>query len=113
MAYDPGEGTGGTDSPFVPLYLPEGRPVIEYVRTYDSVSFDFEFEFRPIAFENWNEAIEGDNTIDVLIDASTYENLMEHYDGPYSMIISLIASGRIRRRIDIAYGGSGYTWSSL
>lgn len=114
MAYDPGEGGGGVDSPFIPRYLPEGKPVIEYGRVYSALSpFALHFEFRPLGFENWTENIEGDTTVEVLIDEETFERINAVYDIPYSLIISLIASGQIRRRIDISYVGSGYTWSNF
>lgn len=113
MAYDPGEG-GGVDTPFVPYYLPEGKPVIEYVRIYSALSpFGLHFEFRPLGFENWTESAEGDTTIDVLIDEATMSRFSEIYDGPYSKIISLIASGKIKRRLDRHVAGGGTSWSSF
>jgi hypothetical protein len=112
MAYESGEGGGGSDSPFKTRYLPAGKPVIEYVRSYSSVTpFGLQFEFRPQSIENFNEKIEGDTRVDIIIDAKTKARFDPYYAGPYSQIISLIASGPIRRRIDIAYVGSGYTWS--
>lgn len=113
MAYDPGEG-GGVDTPFPTRYLPESKPVIEFARVYSSLSpFGIQFEFRPLAFENWTEHVEGDTTVDVIIDEATMARFNAVYDGPYSLILSLIASGLIRRRIDRAYVGGGYTWSSF
>lgn len=114
MAYDPGEGSGGSDTPFTPRYLPDGKPVIEYVRVYSALSpFGLQFEFRQNAFENFTEKIEGDTHVEIMISEATYAKFAPIYNSPYSLIISLIASGQIRRRIDIAYGGSGYTWSSF
>lgn len=114
MAYDPGEGGGGSDSPFIPRLLPEGKPVIEYGRVFSSLTpFGLHFEFRPIAIENWSESIEGDTSVEIIIDDETMSKFMAVYDGPFSLIISLIASGQIRRRVDIAYVGGGYTWSNF
>lgn len=114
MAYDPGEGGGGADTPFIPRLLPEGKPLIEYVRVYSALTpFGLHFEFRPRALQNFTEKIEGDTHVEVMIDRASMERLSEVYDGPFSLIISLVASGQIRRRIDEGYVGSGYTWSNF
>jgi hypothetical protein len=72
-----------------------------------------QFEFRPRGFENWNEKVEGDTHVEILIDEQTMARFDSIYDGPYSLIISLNASGPIRRRIDNAAAGGGFQWSSF
>lgn len=114
MAIEGGGEGGGVDQPFPVTYLPEGRPVIEYAKTYFSVPpFDFHIDFRPIAFENWTEAIEGDTHIEILIDGSTAAKILSVFDGPFSMMTTLVASGKITRRRDNAQAGGGYVWRSF
>lgn len=113
MAIDQGNG-GGVDTPFNPQLLPEGKPVIEYGRVYSALSpFGLQFEFRPQGFENWTEKIEGDTHVEIIIDETTMARLSDVYDGPYSLIISLIASGPIKRRIDISDNSTIYGWSNF
>lgn len=107
-------GGGGADKPFPVLYLPEGKPVIDYCRVYSALApYGLQFEFRPTGFENWIEKIEGDTQVDVIIDEATFARIDPVYDGPFSLIISLNASGPIRRRIDNAQAGGGASWSSF
>lgn len=107
MAVDP--GTGGTDTSTAGATgNSTGDPVIEMVRAYKAVSpFGLLAEFRYLGFDNWTEKVEGDTTVDVIVDRATGIRLTNLFtDGAFSMIISLISSSVIRRIFDAGAGVS-------
>lgn len=74
--------------------------IIETVRIHSAISpFGAVAEYRPIAIEGWEETIESDNKVEVVIDrASALKLLEKNWGGAYSLIISLITDTEIERR---------------
>lgn len=95
------------------IAVSNGNPQIELVRVYNAVSpFNFLFEFRPTAIENWRESVEGDTGVDLIIDERTSAKLAALYDGSYSLIVSLVSDMSIYRVTDRHVTTYGFGWSS-
>ena len=106
----------GGDSLLSPVSpeIPVGTPLFEFVRVYESVPpHGFKSEFRPMALENFNENVEGDTTIDIIVSEKVANGLLDNYwGGAFSLIVSLISNVYIHRVSDRAYTEVGNRFSS-